>query len=161
GAQEASFTNGKNTKIDFHAKLTQFSDTRKPVLAKHRLLKRDGALIEPMGRDAHEVKMNVVYVGDSFINDFKAFVAAVCADPTGLLVQPAFGQMQVACQGFDQATIDIVNEQNCYTVPVSFVENNVDKNLEAALPSVSTQQQAVSANVTGVNSFATQYVTAS
>ncbi len=146
--------------IDINVKMVEWTDTRKPRLAVHEYLKRDGALIEPMGRAPFRCKMSLVYVGEKFAEEFKELAKSVDDNPKGTLSHPLFGEMQVACEGFEGATLNVENGRNLYTVPVSFVEDNLDQKLANQANGVAAQQQKVDTTSTALLAKITQFVAA-
>lgn len=146
--------------IDINVKMTEWTDSRRPRLALHSFLKRDGGLVEPMGREQFRCKMILVYVGETFAEEFKELAKSVDDDPKGTLSHPLFGDMQVACEGFEGATLNIENGKNLYTVPVSFVEDNVDQKLANQLTGVAAQQQTVENTSNNLLTKITQFASA-
>lgn len=155
GAQAASFKG-----IPINAQLVDWSDTRKPGLAVHRVLKRDGAIIENMGREPHVVKMNLFYMGQNWLTDFLKLSNSVDEDPTGNLVHPAFGSMPVACQGFEGASVNTETGRDMYVIPVSFIENTIDPKAIPVTQTVGEANQDVTDNTSSLQSAAESFPTA-
>lgn len=131
--------------------LTEWSDTRQPTLAVHRTLKRDGGTVEYMGREPHRFRGSLVFLGANWRTDFNNLLSSVDDDPTGLLVHPTLGQMQCACEGVTDARVVPGQMIDTYTVPISFIENNVDQKLSRlAAQGVGTKQQQVTADTSAL-----------
>lgn len=140
--------------MELHGQLTGFSDSHKPRNAVHEFLKRDGAQVEYMGRGPRRFKFNLVFLGKKFRAEYKRFIASMDADPYGTLVHPLLGQVRAIYDGAD-ASVDIPRELDTITMPVSFLENDVDVKLEAAQAerqSVSEKEQAVTTQTTAFTS---------
>lgn len=135
GAEDCFFKN-----LHLSAILVEWSDTRKPRLAVHEFLKRDGAQIEYMGRAPHVVKMNLVFMGAQWRDKFLLLASEVDKDPFGTLSHPALGSMEVCCQGFENATMNAEAGADMYIVPTSFIENNVDIKLQSKVISFDNSQ---------------------
>lgn len=155
GVQEVKFKD-----IILFANLVEWTDTRKPRLATHEYLKRDGALIETMGRAPFQVKMTLVFVGEDFVGQFAKLSNSIDKDPKGTLTHPLYGSMQVACLGLEGATLNTETGTNLYTVPISFVEDNVDKTTAINTNGVAAQQQSVENTTSKITLNITQYAAA-
>lgn len=142
GSKIASFKG-----IILHRYLTSFSDTRKPRLATHEFPKRDGAKNENMGRAPHRTQWQLTFTGPSWIKDFRALCQSIDEDPSGPLVHPVFGQYPATCEGFDHSQVDIAQALDTVSLSLSFVENQLDGELDGtAGQGVAAKQQ----NVTSV-----------
>lgn len=147
--------------IEFWAKVTDWSDTRKPRVALHEYLKRDGAEGEYMGRSPHRVSFTVVFLGPTWKDDLLQLQAEIDKNPYGTLIHPFFGSMQAFCLGIDGAKVQIETALDTVTVPISFVESNVDQKLTAnTSASPVAKQQLVAQYCQGLNTFTAIYVTA-
>jgi hypothetical protein len=155
GVQEVTFKG-----IKLFARMVEWTDTRKPRLASHTYLKRDGGQVERMGREQARVKMTLVYVGEKFVDQFAELSNAVDKDPKGELVHPLYGSMNVACEGFDGATLNTENAVNLYTVPVSFIEDNVDATTAIKTTGTASQAQEAESRSARLIANSTQYVAA-
>ena len=117
--------------IELHKYLKSWKDHRRPRAAEHVFLKRDGALQEPMGREAFRTDWLLTFTGDTWITDFLELAASIDREPIGPLVHPVFGQIQrVLCQGFDAASVDLTQALNTIDVPISFVEATLDARID-------------------------------
>ncbi len=145
--------------IDINVRLLEWNDSRKPRLAIHEFLKRDGALVETMGRAPFRCKMEIVFVGEKIADEIRQFAASLDENPKGTLSHPLFGDIQVACEGFD-GTLNIENGKNLYGVPVSFVEDNVDQKLSSQTTGVASQKQQVENTTDSLTTKITQYAAA-
>jgi len=140
--------------LELHGFLTSTSDNCKPRLAVHEFLKRDGGRVEYMGRGVDRHRFQIVFVGQDARTRYQAFYQSVSADPRGDLVHPLLGQRRVVCEGWEGAALDISTATNSITVPVSFVEDNLDASTEsAAVFGVPYFLDRTSANLTSMLAF--------
>lgn len=139
-----------------HGYLTDLTDDIQWRVAVHEFDRRDGAQTEVMGRAPMRLQGTLVFAGvDDASNeqaflDAQAFVLALEVNPSGLLVHPIYGKRQMTCSGTQGARL-AVPEVNTYTLPVSFIENNLDGSVigeQTQGPAVKAAAvQAQSANV--------------
>jgi len=131
GSNTTEFTiDGMSSAIQLHYYMQTVTDTVKPRLAIHEYLKRDGAEVEWMGNSPNTYRFTLVFVGPNWKTQYNAFAALLNGNPKGVLVHPVFGRQRVACQGIDSASIDINAATNCVTVPISFITDDIDAQLE-------------------------------
>jgi prophage DNA circulation protein len=116
------------------------------VLAAHRYWKRNGADIEVLGRKPHQAKVTLAYAGPTWRKDWLPLAASLDDDPTGPLVHPVYGQMPAVCEGFAEAVMNVETATNLYIVPLSFIEDQTDAQLEAQQTSPSELAQKASAH---------------
>jgi hypothetical protein len=165
-AERATFTSASQGKqIDLDVHLVEWTDSRKPRLATHEFLKRDGASIEYMGRSPVTIRFNLIYIGQTWRNDFLQFAAIIDKDPKGKLTHPVFGSINVACQGFDGATMNTETGRDLYLVPVSFIEDNIQRGKDtfkglSVADSVQSRQQDVENYSSSLTSLVTRYILA-
>ena len=148
---------------ELHGFLTNFGDTSKPRLAIHEFLKRDGAAIEYMGRAPRRFKMSLVFVGADWRKRYVNLLASIDNDPKGLLVHPLLGKVRVACEGVDGSNVDVSRELDTISVPLTFVEDAVDTQLEATAEdkqSVSAKQALVTTRTSELSTNAAKFTTA-
>jgi len=124
--QQFSFTAGGKT-VDFDAFVTEWGDIRRPRLVFHEYLKRDGAEAENMGRSPHETHLTVVYIGPNWRKSLLEFQSLVDANPIGTLIHPFYGQMAMACLGFDDARVRLEDGLDTVNVPVKFRESSLSR----------------------------------
>lgn len=117
--------------IDLSRFVTDWKDTRQFALAPHRYWKRDGAEIEVLGRKPHQAKVTLAFAGTSWRKDWLPVAASLDDDPSGPLVHPVYGQMPAVCEGFAEATMNVEAAANLYVVPLTFIEDQIDANLDA------------------------------
>ena len=152
GVQEVKFKD-----LTLFANLVEWVDTRKPRLASHEFLKRDGGQVEPMGRAQAHVKMTLVFVGETFADQFAALSNSIDQNPRGTLIHPLYGRMQVACEGIDGAALNVEQAGNLYTVPISFIEDNLDVTNAIQTTGVGSKQQDVSNAVNAIQGKIAKY----
>jgi len=146
--------------IEIHRYVTAWSDTRKPALANHRFLKRDGGLSENMGREPHVAKVTLAFIGADQINDFKRLSASIDKDPTGSLIHPYYGQMTAACEGFEGSQ-NIEGALDLYTISLTFRESNVDPKAADVAQGPAAQQQQVTNYTGSLTTLITQFAASS
>src|SRR5579872_6578971 len=88
--------------IDFNAQVLDWGDIRKPRLAWHEYLKRDGGEAEYMGRAPHVTRLNLVYIGPNWRKDLLNLQASIDDYPIGVLTHTFYGSMNMACLGVDR-----------------------------------------------------------
>lgn len=126
--------------IELHKNLSIIVDSRGPRVVTHEFPLRDGARIETLGRRPHQTDWTITFVGPTWKDDFLRLAASIDDSPSGLLVHPIYGQMQVVCRGFDRATINLVDATDTITVPLSFIEDQVDLGLDQQQTVASVKQ---------------------
>lgn len=126
--------------IELHKNLSVFVDSRGPRVVVHEFPFRDGAKIETLGRRPHRTDWTVTFTGPSWKDDFLELAQAIDDAPGGLLVHPIYGQMQVVCQGFDRATVNVVEATNTIVVPLTFIEDQLDIGLDENATTASVKQ---------------------
>ena len=99
--------------------------------------------METLGRNPHEVKVTLAFAGPSWRKDWLPIAASIDDDPKGPLVHPVYGRMQAACQGFNSATMNVELAANLYTVPLGFIEDNVDTRLPSQMTTGPAAKQAL------------------
>lgn len=147
------FKGAKFKNVDFARYLTSWNDTRVPSIAQHKYIKRDGGEMESMGRRPFETRMHLVFIGSKWMDTFLNLQAAIDDDPIGKLTHPIYGDMNVACLGYQGAHLDIENAPNLYELELSFIESAVDskvKSESADSQSPSEHQQNISTFNTGL-----------
>ncbi len=147
--------------LELHGNLVSASYTRHRRIAVHEFLKRDGGQTEDMGREPFRVQIAVTFVGDDFRAQLTALAASLDRDPNGRFVDPLFGEFPATCEGFDRALLDIDRAVNAITVPLSFIENNVDARLSASQSrGASTAAQSVTEGVTTFDEVVADFTSA-
>lgn len=139
GSQIAKFSN-----VEVHRYLKKITDTRGPRRVEHNFPYRDGAKQETLGRKPHRTEWLLTYTGPTWIADFLQLADAIDSSPSGILVHPIYGQMNVVCDGFDRATVDVVEALDTIDVPLVFLEDQLDLGLTQQATVASAQQQVVS-----------------
>lgn len=127
GSKQAEFTpNDGGAAIVLHRNVTSGTHTLKPRLAIHEYLKRDGAEVEWMGNSPNRYTYSLVFVGSDWRAQYVAVAARLQTQPKGILVDPVFGRVKVACEGIDGASWDVGQATNAITVPIAFTSDEVD-----------------------------------
>lgn len=116
--------------MELHGNLMQMVDSHKPRNAVHEYLKRDGAQIEYMGRGPKRFRFMVSFIGPNFRKQYLNTMAALDRNPKGLLVHPLLGSIPAAYDGTEGATVDISRAIDSIDLPIAFIEDRVDTNLE-------------------------------
>lgn len=145
---------GGDGAIDLSAALVSHNAAWPMRMAGHRYLKRDGAQQEPMGADSAKATYRLTFSGPTMASDVRTLVAAIRQQPRGLLVDPIFGQLQVACLGVSDVSRDLRNGRNAVDVTIGFEEDSLDTTVQvdladspgAAAARVTTKLRAVSAS---------------
>jgi hypothetical protein len=150
GSQIASFTPDGGDTFELHESLQVITDSRGPRVVVHEFPNRDGAKVETLGRRPHKTEWQLTFVGVTWLTQLTTLVAAIDASPGGLLVHPIYGQMRVVCQGFDRSVLDIVNATDTVTLPLVFIEDQVDLTL-ADQQGLAALQQQVSTSIDDFN----------
>lgn len=119
--------------IDLSAALVSHSSAWPIRMASHRYLKRDGAQQEPMGADAAKATYRLTFVGPTMAADLRSLLATIRQQPRGLLVDPIFGQLQVACTGISDVTRDLRSSRNAVDVTIGFEEDSLDTTVQVDL----------------------------
>ena len=131
--------------IQLHGYSTEIGDDTQWRVAVHELDRRAGQQTEVMERSGWQTRVTLVFVDEAGFEDAKAFVLALEINPSGLLIHPIYGKRQATCLGFQGARLTVA-EANTYTMPVTFVENNLDASLIAeGAQGVPAQASAVNA----------------
>lgn len=152
--------------IQLHRFMQSVQDTIRPRLAVHEFLKVDGAQVERMGNSPSTYRFGIVYVDvqehGEWLAHYATLVSRLKKSPLGTLTHPVFGAIKVACQGINGAAIDINQAINSITVPIEFIDADVDTSVApAGVPSVEIRISDVLAAAAGFTSQASQFVTAS
>lgn len=126
--------------IELHKNLSVFVDSRGPRVVVHEFPFRDGAKVETLGRRPHRTDWTVTFTGPKWKDDFLELARSIDDAPGGLLVHPIYGQMQVVCQGFDRATVNVVEATNTIVVPLTFIEDQLDVGLDEQATTASVKQ---------------------
>lgn len=147
--------------LDLHANLVSANYTRKRRIAVHEYLKRDGGQTEDMGREPFRVQLAVTFVGPDFRAEATRLAASIDQNPNGQFVDPLFGEFPATCEGFDRALLEPDRTVNSITLPLSFVENNVDARLSASQSQgASTAAQAVTEQVESFDEIVAEFAAA-
>lgn len=148
--------------VDFNAQIVDWSDTRKPRLAFHEYIKRDGAEAEYMGRAPHMVRFNIVYIGVNWRKDLSVLQSTIDEYPIGPLIHPFWGRMQAACEGIDGSKVELETGINTVFVPITFRESQLDSRLAASTQQgPAFKQSQVASYCTGLSLGTTIYASAS
>jgi prophage DNA circulation protein len=146
--------------IELHRYLVSFTDSRGPRVIVHEFPKRDGARQEVMGRRPHRTDWQLTFTGPHWIATLRQLVASIDADPSGLLVHPIYGQMQVVCQGFDRALVNLPEATDTISVPLVFVEDDQALDDTTVSQGIGAQQQNVTSAVADFQAAAAPYAAA-
>lgn len=109
--------------LDLAGSLLSWNDKIGMRLVSHEYLKRHGAEQEWMGASPGEFRMKLVFMGNGWAGRYRELVAAIRADPRGLLVHPLLGEVRVACRGIDDAMVEPGQMLDTIHVSISFVED--------------------------------------
>lgn len=126
--------------IELHKNLSVIVDSRGPRVVVHEFPYRDGAKIETLGRKPHRSDWTITFTGPDWKKDFLELAQSIDDAPGGLLVHPIYGQMTVVCQGFDRATVNVVEATDTIVVPLTFIEDQVDLGLDEGATTASVKQ---------------------
>lgn len=131
--------------IELHKYLQVIVDSRGPRVVVHEFPFRDGAKVETLGRKPHRTDWTITITGPDWKDTFLELAQAIDDAPGGLLVHPIYGQMQVVCQGFDRAVVNVVEATDTITVPLTFIEDQTDLGLDLQQTTASVAQDATAA----------------
>ena len=158
--------------VQFDANVISWSDTRRPRIAFHEYLKRDGGEAEYMGRAPHELHLELVFLGQeqkapqpvraSWKDQLLNLTRIIDQNPIGVLTHAIWGPMNVACMGIDGAKADVENGIDVVTVPISFRESALTDVLSADQVKFGPNYQNSQVTSTGASltSSSTQFPTA-
>lgn len=147
--------------FDFTKWVTSWQDTRTIRNASHEYLKRDGGEGEGMGRAPHVATIQLCFVGETWRDDYLALQAKIDEDAGGLLTHPVFDDMQVRCDGVQNATMNVEESPNQYEITLTFREDKIDSKV-ASSPTASGQRQEIDHHEERYNaSYSTQFSSSS
>lgn len=93
--------------------------------ARHRLLKRNGAIIEPMGWKEGTYQATCVFVGEAFRAEVEQIRREIREDSAGVLVHPLYGRVRCRCVKIT-GDLDVPTAANSATLTLDFVEDEID-----------------------------------
>lgn len=159
----AGWRGAKFGNVDFSRNVVRWQDTRDRTGAMHRYIKRDGGEAEDMGRAPHKAVVNLVYVGQSWRDDFLALQSAIDDKPIDTLTHPIYGAMTAWARS-SAGNMDIEATPNMFEVTLQFEESQVDTNVSATQHASSqgpqAQGQSISAAIAAVASYGPLFLTA-
>lgn len=117
--------------IDLSGALMSWSEDLAQRFAGHEYLKRDGAEQEDMGASAGRFQFRCVFLGPTWAKQYRALVKSMRDAPTGQLVHPIFGNIQVACLGISSAGVNPQQARDLIEFTLTFSENALDISLAA------------------------------
>jgi hypothetical protein len=133
--------------LDLKGRLLSFSGSAKRRYATQVFPKRDGSLLEDMGRDSQRLTARLIFPGATCAQDYQKFKAAVHSNPRGNLVHPIAGSWFAFCEGPDEG-VDFTRSINEIQVTCSWIETQLDAEIEQETPDVSTAAQEATAQQT-------------
>lgn len=139
--------------LTLHGNLAGWRDRRVRRIAQHKFDRRDGAMSEDMGREAHVTDCSLQFEGASGLSTLRQFLKLWDENPTRLFVHPIYGRMNATWVGVEQGSLTVDQAANLYTVAGQFVESNLNADV------VADGGQSVTARAAAVDSQA-QLVTA-
>ena len=155
GAEAFSFGS-----LSLHGNLQTVSDTDEQEVAEHRVLKRDGAILEPMGWRARRYEAKLMFVGPNFRADVQKIRDAIRRKSEDVLVHPLHGRMTARCTKITGA-LNIPAEVNAAPVTLTFVESGIDPNQTATLSqSGAAKSQALTSQAADFEALAALYLSA-
>lgn len=127
-----------------HGAMQQVQGTDEQQIAAHRVLKRDGAILEGMGWQARVFETACVFVGDNFRADLNKVRDAIRKDSEDVLVHPLHGSVKVRCSRIS-SSLDLPSAVNAASLAMTFIEAGLDANqLAQQAPSVAQRSQDLS-----------------
>lgn len=139
--------------LTLHGNLAGWRDRRVRRIAQHKFDRRDGAMSEDMGREAHVTDCSLQFEGAPGLSTLRQFLKLWDANPTRLFVHPIYGRMNATWVGIESGQLTVDSGANLYTVSGQFVESNINADV------VADGGQSVTARAAAVDSQA-QLVTA-
>jgi len=131
--------------LDLHGGLQQIGDTDDQQVAEHRVLKRDGAILEGMGWAARRFQADVVFVGPDVRAQVVKVRTAIRKKSEDLLVHPFHGRIRARCTRI-AGTLNIPEASNTATLSLTFVESGIDPDQTAvASQGITEKAQALTA----------------
>lgn len=159
----AGWRGAKFGNVDFAKYVVRWQDTRERQGVVHRYIKRDGGEAEDMGRAPHKAVVNLVYIGQTWRDDFLALQSAIDDKPIDTLTHPIYGAM-TAWAHSSAGAMDIENTPNMYELTLSFEESQVDTNVsatqQASAQGPQAQGQNISTAIAAVASYSPLFLTA-
>lgn len=134
--------------LTLHGNLAGWRDRRVRRIAQHKFDRRDGAMSEDMGREAHVTDCDLRFEGSSGLVTLRRFLQLWDENPTRLFVHPIYGRMNATWVGVESGTLAVDQGANLYTVAGQFVESNINADV------VADSGQSVTARAAAVDSQA-------
>ena len=108
--QAFEFTTNAQRRLALYGGLLSWQDEIKPGLVRHQILKRRGAIHQNVGSQPRMFAFKCTLIGTpadlgrsalsgSVGDRWRILEAAIDEDPTGLLIHPRFGKVNVVCLG--------------------------------------------------------------
>jgi len=137
GAEAFSFRG-----LSLHGALQQISDIDEQDVAEHRILKRNGSILEGMGWKARRFTARLAFVGPRFRAAVEDLRNQMRRESEGVLVHPLHGTLLARCTRIEGA-LNIPDGANGADVTLSFIEQGVDRQPRGS--SVPSAAQALNA----------------
>lgn len=143
--------------LQLHGNLQQMNAADEQDVAVHRVLKRDGAILEGMGWQANRYEATCVFVGPNFRQDVVNVRNQIRQKSQDVIVHPLFGRFTARCNKITGA-LNIPVEANSLTLTLSFIEAGIDPNQTATIAqTVASKTQALNASAADFVLFAAPY----
>ncbi len=143
--------------LRLHGALQRIDATDEQDVAEHRILKRDGAILEGMGWKSNRYEAVCVFVGDSFRGDVLRMRNQIRRKSQDVLVHPLYGSLTARCTRIVGA-LNIPAEANAATITLSFIQAGIDPNqIAQAGQTVAAKSQALSSSVGDMITLASFY----
>lgn len=122
-------------------RLVSFTGQTKRRSVDHVFPKRDGAVVEDMGRGQRRLAVRLVFVGPSCARDYQQLVSFLSENPRGLLVHPTAGRWNAYTDGPEDET-DFARALDEIQARVEFREAVLDATVARDAPDPATAAQA-------------------
>jgi prophage DNA circulation protein len=143
--------------LQLHGNLQQLHATEEQDVAVHRVLKRDGAILEGMGWQANRYEATCVFAGPNFRADVVAMRNQIRLKSEDVIVHPLYGRFTARCNRITGA-LNIPVECNSTTITLSFIEAGIDPNQTATIAqTVASKSQSLTASAGNLVTLAAFY----
>jgi hypothetical protein len=109
-----------------HGNLRDWQDSMPERVAVHEFDRRAGAQTEPMKSAPRTFRCTLYFVEAAGFAKATQFAALVRENPSRLLIHPLYGRIPMTCKGTEGASWSADNAANAYSMPVEFIEDNLD-----------------------------------
>lgn len=146
--------------LPLHRYLQTVQDTIRPRLAVHEYLKVDGAEVELMGQSPDTFRFSLCFVGPQWRDQYLLVSARLAKSPKGILTHPVFGDVRVACQGIEGASINVPQSINSVDVPISFIADAIDSTRDDGNATTQSEASKIPPAIAGMLAKAAQFAAA-